>query len=198
MAAPISSVVGFPPMAGVRAFDRAKVSAIASSTASAASEAPRCLSIIAPDHICPMGFAMPLPAISGAEPWTGSNMDGYSFSGFRFAEGAMPIDPTTAGPRSERMSPKRFEPTTTSNRSEEHTSELQSQSNLVCRLLLEKNKENVGQPLFGHHPLLYEAELGPLVSSSPRQTYTHDDRRSRARPVRSSVRARDDQRAPLT
>src|SRR2546430_9720399 len=143
MAAPISSVVGFPPMAGVRAFDRAKVSAIASSTASAASEAPRCLSIIAPDHICPMGFAMPLPAISGAEPWTGSNMDGYSFSGFRFAEGAMPIDPTTAGPRSERMSPKRFEPTTTSNRSEEHTSELQSQSNLVCRLLLEKNKENI-------------------------------------------------------
>src|SRR2546430_6182054 len=32
-------------------------------------------------------------------------------------------------------------------RSEEHTSELQSQSNLVCRLLLEK-KENVG--LFQH------------------------------------------------
>src|SRR2546430_11658949 len=30
--------------------------------------------------------------------------------------------------------------TTNSNRSEEHTSELQSQSNLVCRLLLEKKK----------------------------------------------------------
>src|SRR2546430_6570373 len=28
------------------------------------------------------------------------------------------------------------------NRSEEHTSELQSQSNLVCRLLLEKKKAN--------------------------------------------------------
>src|SRR2546430_8219948 len=28
-------------------------------------------------------------------------------------------------------------------RSEEHTSELQSQSNLVCRLLLEKNKKSV-------------------------------------------------------
>src|SRR5438270_1038247 len=28
------------------------------------------------------------------------------------------------------------------NRSEEHTSELQSQSNLVCRLLLEKKKSN--------------------------------------------------------
>src|SRR2546427_11342822 len=30
----------------------------------------------------------------------------------------------------------------TENRSEEHTSELQSQSNLVCRLLLEKKKKN--------------------------------------------------------
>src|SRR2546427_7891674 len=29
-------------------------------------------------------------------------------------------------------------------RSEEHTSELQSQSNLVCRLLLEKKKKSVG------------------------------------------------------
>src|SRR2546430_4722653 len=33
-------------------------------------------------------------------------------------------------------------------RSEEHTSELQSQSNLVCRLLLEKKKKNKFQ-----HPL---------------------------------------------
>src|SRR2546427_7310831 len=31
-------------------------------------------------------------------------------------------------------------------RSEEHTSELQSQSNLVCRLLLEKNKTGKNQP----------------------------------------------------
>src|SRR5688572_31444819 len=31
--------------------------------------------------------------------------------------------------------------TSTLSRSEEHTSELQSQSNLVCRLLLEKKKE---------------------------------------------------------
>src|SRR2546427_7168062 len=30
-------------------------------------------------------------------------------------------------------------------RSEEHTSELQSQSNLVCRLLLEKKKQRSGQ-----------------------------------------------------
>src|SRR2546427_6699222 len=31
-------------------------------------------------------------------------------------------------------------------RSEEHTSELQSQSNLVCRLLLEKKKKTTDQP----------------------------------------------------
>src|SRR5688572_31600874 len=31
-------------------------------------------------------------------------------------------------------------------RSEEHTSELQSQSNLVCRLLLEKKKQNAKKP----------------------------------------------------
>src|SRR2546430_6783437 len=32
---------------------------------------------------------------------------------------------------------------TASHRSEEHTSELQSQSNLVCRLLLEKKKKKI-------------------------------------------------------
>ncbi len=53
--------------------------------------------------------------MSGAEPCTGSNIDGYSRSGFRFADGAMPMVPVAAGPRSERMSPKRFDPTTTSN-----------------------------------------------------------------------------------
>src|SRR5688572_31581512 len=34
-------------------------------------------------------------------------------------------------------------------RSEEHTSELQSQSNLVCRLLLEKKKKQLEQPPLG-------------------------------------------------
>src|SRR2546430_7175640 len=41
-------------------------------------------------------------------------------------------------------------------RSEEHTSELQSQSNLVCRLLLEKKKKNkssCGKPLIHHRNL---------------------------------------------
>src|SRR2546430_9403073 len=40
------------------------------------------------------------------------------------------------------------------SRSEEHTSELQSQSNLVCRLLLEKKKKNVRNTLL-------RADFGP-------------------------------------
>src|SRR2546430_5928634 len=39
------------------------------------------------------------------------------------------------------------------SRSEEHTSELQSQSNLVCRLLLEKKKLTLLARL--HHPLFF-------------------------------------------
>src|SRR5688572_32281332 len=35
-------------------------------------------------------------------------------------------------------------------RSEEHTSELQSQSNLVCRLLLEKKKKKITQIIHTH------------------------------------------------
>ena len=36
---------------------------------------PRCASIIAAVRIAPNGFAMFFPAIGGAEPWTGSNID---------------------------------------------------------------------------------------------------------------------------
>src|SRR2546430_12623492 len=43
-------------------------------------------------------------------------------------------------------------------RSEEHTSELQSQSNLVCRLLLEKKNKDPQHPLLtlpAAHPLVF-------------------------------------------
>src|SRR5688572_32706891 len=40
-----------------------------------------------------------------------------------------------------RASPEESDGNFMKNRSEEHTSELQSQSNLVCRLLLEKKKK---------------------------------------------------------
>src|SRR2546430_12816897 len=53
------------------------------------------------------------------------------------------------------------------SRSEEHTSELQSQSNLVCRLLLEKKKncsgtQRVGQDPCGAHSRLQEASFHRL------------------------------------
>src|SRR2546430_13686630 len=40
-------------------------------------------------------------------------------------------------------------------RSEEHTSELQSQSNLVCRLLLEKKKKNTSKTMTSYSQTLY-------------------------------------------
>ena len=58
-----------------------------------------------------------LPAMSGAEPCTGSNSEGNLRSGFRLPDGARPIVPVQAGPRSDRMSPNRLVATTTSKRS---------------------------------------------------------------------------------
>src|SRR2546430_11479580 len=43
----------------------------------------------------------------------------------------------------------------TYSRSEEHTSELQSQSNLVCRLLLEKKKHNNYHISYSRHSTLH-------------------------------------------
>src|SRR5688572_32666801 len=69
---------------------------------------------------------------------------------------ALPISPAESGPfatrsptGSSRSAPRRNATASSScsscarQRSEEHTSELQSQSNLVCRLLLEKKKKNI-------------------------------------------------------
>src|SRR2546427_9462738 len=50
-------------------------------------------------------------------------------------------DPRSRPERTRRSAPGRIEPLHLPDRSEEHTSELQSQSNLVCRLLLEKKKK---------------------------------------------------------
>src|SRR5256886_7715600 len=64
------------------------------------------------------------------------------------------LPPPSPPPRTSRESSRPSPP-----RSEEHTSELQSQSNLVCRLLLEKKKKNSRLP---HMLLLY------LISSALR------------------------------
>src|SRR5688572_32665050 len=60
---------------------------------------------------------------------------------------ARPPRRAVAGQRRTRSPATRHHTTesVTSNRSEEHTSELQSQSNLVCRLLLEKKKKNISR-----------------------------------------------------
>src|SRR2546430_8937628 len=50
-------------------------------------------------------------------------------------------EPRRVGPEGARTTDQRFGVAGSSTRSEEHTSELQSQSNLVCRLLLEKKKK---------------------------------------------------------
>src|SRR2546427_9620544 len=54
---------------------------------------------------------------------------------------ARQFPPSRARPARRRRSRQAPRPARSSSRSEEHTSELQSQSNLVCRLLLEKKKK---------------------------------------------------------
>src|SRR5256885_4123888 len=61
---------------------------------------------------------------------------------------ALPISPPPAASRSAAATPRHpGEPPPSAARSEEHTSELQSPCNLVCRLLLEKKKSQHGR----HH-----------------------------------------------
>src|SRR6476646_5408035 len=56
------------------------------------------------DQKVPMGLAIPLPMMSKAEPWIGSNIEGGVRSGLRLAVGAMPKEPASAAARSDRMS----------------------------------------------------------------------------------------------
>src|SRR2546430_9843484 len=73
--------------------------------------------------------ALPIfPGASGAVGW-----ELVAFAGYVGGVGHDQIE-SLVGDRREQVAPQ--DP----HRSEEHTSELQSQSNLVCRLLLEKTK----------------------------------------------------------
>src|SRR2546427_2575628 len=51
-------------------------------------------------------------------------------------------------------------------RSEEHTSELQSQSNLVCRLLLEKKKNEKIRHIFAQLEKILLCDLSPSTNES--------------------------------
>src|SRR2546427_5761021 len=81
--------------------------------------------------------ALPISAgLRRIRPPNGSNRPG---PGRRPGRGGAP-----AGLRRHRFASRAGRPST--DRSEEHTSELQSQSNLVCRLLLEKKKKRYHIP----------------------------------------------------
>src|SRR5256885_12412065 len=57
-------------------------------------------------------------------------------------------------------------PLTSTSRSEEHTSELQSPCNLVCRLLLEKKKKNT---TYCNKPITFEQSTLMLLHATCRQ-----------------------------
>src|SRR2546427_4498392 len=79
-------------------------------------------------------------------------------------------------------------------RSEEHTSELQSQSNLVCRLLLEKKKKHhLGPTRNANATTRRPQRYGPDISTAPRQT-THPGSTSAAPspPTPTHVSGRDE------
>lgn len=69
-------VVALPPRSRVRSFGSAVTCSMADMTPCAARASPRCSSSIATDQNVPTGFAMPLPMMSNADPWIGSNIDG--------------------------------------------------------------------------------------------------------------------------
>src|SRR5688572_31517466 len=80
---------------------------------------------------------------------------------------ALPIWHLPASSRSRcRMAVSRSSPRTCrcGRRSEEHTSELQSQSNLVCRLLLEKKKN---MERYHHHTNIDAITLSKSISFLP-------------------------------
>src|SRR5690242_21499752 len=65
---------------------------------------------------------------------------------FRSSPGAQVTPESCCGPPTFRYRPAKSTDARASRRSEEHTSELQSHVNLVCRLLLEKKKPPVFHP----------------------------------------------------
>ncbi len=71
-----ASVVPVPPRSGVKHAPSAVTRSIARMRRAAACASPRCSSIITPVQKVAIGLAMPLPVMSNAEPWIGSNIEG--------------------------------------------------------------------------------------------------------------------------
>src|SRR2546430_5629202 len=77
----------------------------------------------------------------------------------------VPRSPGRCTPANRRPSWRRHGSTrspSASSRSEEHTSELQSQSNLVCRLLLEKKKKQIYASQRYTYQISYNLHLIPV------------------------------------
>src|SRR4051812_49782279 len=83
-----------------------------------------------------------------------------------------PTTPTSAPSQGRLRGPRRStSPPSSTARSEEHTSELQSHVNLVCRLLLEKKKKNKQQHTHSIDP-------PHAATSTPHRGYIHDLKRT--------------------
>src|SRR2546430_7990102 len=97
-----------------------------------------------PTEISPLSLPAPLP-ISPRRPLLPARRDDRRRAARRAGDGGRRAVRGNPGHRPARGPPPRpmdhaARPRRSRGRSEEHTSELQSQSNLVCRLLLEKKK----------------------------------------------------------
>src|SRR2546421_8155278 len=79
------------------------------------------------------------------------------------SSGSSMIEGSSAQPKLPRGSAVLGTSCSTSRRSEEHTSELQSRSDLVCRLLLEKKKNERSQRVGQHRPAPAETLVVPNV-----------------------------------
>ena len=117
IALPRSAVVALPPRSGVRGAGRR------ASPRSRARSPPRprggrgARASAPPTRSGRSDWRCPCPRCPAPSRAPARTVDGNSRSGLMLADGAMPIVPHTAGPRSDRMSPNRLEPTTTSNQS---------------------------------------------------------------------------------
>ena len=106
------AVLALPPRSPVRTWSMLSVWSIAVRNRVACCVSLQWSSIMAAASISAIGFAMPLPAMSGAEPCTASKM---AASAPMLAPGAMPRPPTSPATRSDRMSPNRLVVTSMSN-----------------------------------------------------------------------------------
>src|SRR5439155_13005528 len=108
-----SAVLALPPRSGVRSPWSRALSTADSTDAAASGKPSPWRSIMAALRNIARGLAMPWPAMSGAEPWTGSKTPGVPDSP-RLALGSIPIEPVSIAASSLRMSPNMFSVSSTS------------------------------------------------------------------------------------